>query len=183
MKKIVFLFSFLFLFFIGIGFAKASSQLIELDFFYSPACPHCADEEIFLKSFEIKYPEVKINKFSVAESDNIVALENKYAEYEVIADYRGMVPANFIHSVAGKKYFIGFDDSIGKNMEEYAVKLLSENADTSADANPAPATNDNLAVEQNNFLGWSITAAEYILFILIFIFGALIIRRYWHKKE
>jgi glutaredoxin-related protein len=183
MKNIIFLVSFLFLFFIGIGFAKATSQPIEFDFFYSPTCPHCAAEEVFLKSFEIKYPEVKINKFSVQESDNIVALENKYSEYEVVAEYKGMVPANFIHSATGKKYFIGFDDNAGKNMEEYVASLLAGNADATANTNPVPATSDNPVVGQNGFSGWGIAAIEYVLIILIIISGALIIKKYYFRKK
>ncbi|OGZ20048.1 MAG: hypothetical protein A2626_01820 [Candidatus Nealsonbacteria bacterium RIFCSPHIGHO2_01_FULL_38_55] len=175
MKKIIFLFLFAFLFLIGAGFAYADSQSVVIDFFYSPTCPHCAREENFLKELEKTKPGIQINRFSVSESDNITALEKKYEEYEVLVDYRGMVPATFIESAAGKKYYVGFDENVEKNIENCIAEFLTgDNCQTgdgvtSVESSTQASSKGNINIP---FIG-SVNVDKYSLPILAVVLGAL----------
>ena len=110
MKKIIF-FIFILLF---TTFNFVSAQEIEIDFFYSFTCPHCTEEKKFLDDFQERYPEVKINRYSVSDKEAVELLKNLYNEYQVPANHQGMVPITFTNN----KYFLGFNEKIGKNIEE-----------------------------------------------------------------
>jgi len=107
MKKLIILLLFL-------PVLVSAESVVQINFFYSPTCPHCAKEEKFLDDLEDKYPEITINRYSVAERDNIELLKQLYKDYNVSRDQYGMVPATFTNN----KYFIGFSDDIAKNIEE-----------------------------------------------------------------
>ncbi len=123
MRKLVYIFLLLFFLFNAFDFAlpvKAFSEdglaqenQIEIDFFYSPTCPHCAEEEKFLNRLEEEYPEIKINRFSVFDRNNLELLKESYKEYEVPVEYYGMVPATFTN----ERYFVGFNKEIGEAIE------------------------------------------------------------------
>ncbi len=68
---------------------------------------------IFLNELEKKYPEIKINRLSIYEKDNVGLLKEFYGKYNVPSEYYGMVPATFTN-----RYFIGFNEEIGKAIEE-----------------------------------------------------------------
>ncbi len=175
MKKVIFLFSILFLFFMGAGFAYADSQPVAIDFFYSPTCPHCAREENFLKGLEKTNPGIQISRFSISESDNIAVLEKKYKEYEVPVDYRGMVPASFIESAAGKKYYVGFDENVEKNIKNCIAEFSTGDNCQTGDgvASIGSSTHANLKGDVNiPFIG-NVNAGKYSLPILAVVLGAL----------
>lgn len=87
---------------------------IEINFFYSKTCPHCADENDFLDKLVEKYPsQLKIYRLPVSDSHSVEMLNDFYKEYEVSETKQGLVPATFI----GDKYFIGFSESIGQEIE------------------------------------------------------------------
>ncbi len=124
MKKFVFaIFVFIFLF-NAFDFALpveafsegglAQDIKVEINFFYSPTCPHCAEEEKFLNGLEEKYSEIKVNRFSVSNRNNIELLKEFYKEYEVPLEYYGMVPITFTN----ERYFLGFNEEIGKGLED-----------------------------------------------------------------
>lgn len=113
MKKLIFGILVLGFLFGVFGFALAQGKVIEINFFYSPTCPHCAKEWEFLKELEKKYPEIKINRLSIYEKDNVELLKEFYEKYNVPPEYYGMVPATFT-----SRYFIGFNEEIGKAIEE-----------------------------------------------------------------
>lgn len=112
MKKIIFaIFAAAFLF-NGAGLVFA--QDIEVDFFYSPTCPHCAKEKTFLRGLKERYPDLKINQYDVINNrDNQIILGDFYEKYDVPESLRGLVPATFTPT----KYFIGFDDKISEELE------------------------------------------------------------------
>ncbi len=114
MKKIIYIILFLFLLFNAFDFTLAQENQVEIDFFYSSICPHCAKEEKFLDELQDKYPEVKINRYIVSNRDNVGLLKEFYKEYDVPVEYYGMVPATFTDD----KYFIGFNEEIGKGIED-----------------------------------------------------------------
>jgi len=114
-KKQIFIKSFiaisLFLFLI---FNSVSAKsIIEINFFYSPTCPHCAEEEKFLDKLQEKYPDITINRYSVFEKSSLDLLKEFYKENEVAQEYQGMVPITFTNN----KYFVGFNERIGKDIE------------------------------------------------------------------
>ena len=112
MKKISF-FIFIFILLFN-AFNFVSAQQIEIDFFYSPMCPHCTEEKKFLNDFQERYPEVKINRYSTFDKESVELLKNLYNEYQVPANRQGMVPITFTNN----KYFVGFNEKIGKSIEE-----------------------------------------------------------------
>ena len=93
---------------------SVSAQTANIDFFFSPTCPHCAEEEIFLDNLQKEYPDIIINRYSVFESKNVELLKEYYKNYEVPKSYYGMVPATF----TAKEYFIGFTEKIGEDIKE-----------------------------------------------------------------
>ena len=113
MKKLIFTIFLFGLIFGAFNFVLAKEERIEINFFYSPTCAYCAKEWKFLDKLKEEYPEVKINRFSIFEKENIELLKKFYQEYKVPSVHYGMVPATFTN----KKYFIGFNEEIKKSIE------------------------------------------------------------------
>ncbi|MDI6603114.1 MAG: hypothetical protein QME57_03310, partial [Patescibacteria group bacterium] len=99
----------------------SQSGKIEINFFYSAICPHCAEEKEFLENLEKKYPEIEIKKYEVISSpENQEILKNFYEKYQVPKRERGYVPVTFTPT----KYFVGFNEQIGKEIESYIKECL-----------------------------------------------------------
>ncbi len=119
MKKIIL--SIITLIFLFGGFNFVSAQDVEIDFFYSPICPHCAREKIFLEELESEYPQIKINRYDVINSQENQRFLGEFCEkYKVPESLRGLVPATF----TPQKYFIGFDDKIAEEMKSCLEECL-----------------------------------------------------------
>lgn len=122
MKKTFAVFLGIFLFF---GFFSASAAGLELYFFYSPTCPHCAAENVFLDQIEGEYPDVIFHRFSVREEESRAVLKEMAERYGV-EKYIGLVPMTFV----GEDFFLGFDaEGIGGEMRasiERQVKIEQE---------------------------------------------------------
>ncbi len=94
--------------------AFAQAEKVQIDFFYSRTCPVCGQEEVFLQGIQDKYPDLQINRYEVTQSsENQALLKDFYTRYKVPENEQGWVPATFTPT----KYFIGFDEQIGKNIE------------------------------------------------------------------
>ena len=119
MKKLKLIFFILSLFFIS-NFVSAQEE-IEINFFYSRTCPHCAKEEIFLDKLEKKYPQIKINRYLIEDPKNIPFLKELCRECRV-EEYLGLVPIIFIE----KEPFSGFDNekNIGRKIENSVRQKL-----------------------------------------------------------
>ena len=100
-------------------FAK---EKIEIYFFYSLTCPHCAREKVFLEKLKEKYPEIDIKKFAISERKNVKLLKEFYENYKVPSQIQGYVPITFV----GEKYFWGFNEKIGQDIESYILKLIEK---------------------------------------------------------
>ena len=99
---------------LGTDFALARENSIEIDFFYSAICPHCAKEHEFLKELKTKYPEIEIKEYEVISSqENQKILDGFYEKYQVPQKDRGWVPVTFTPT----KYFIGFNEQVAKEIE------------------------------------------------------------------
>ncbi len=119
--KILFIAAFLSIFLLN-GFSVfAQGEPIEINFFYSATCPHCAAEEEFLKGLEKKYSEIKINRYEVvSDRENQKLLQDFFAKYKVPENEQGWVPATFTPT----KYFVGFNEQTGKDIESCLKECL-----------------------------------------------------------
>jgi len=121
MKRWIFLVLFL-IFTFGSFHFVFSQQNLEVYFFYSATCPHCAQEKKFLEEFEKKHPEIEVKKLGLFERENVKLLKEFYQNYKVPSQIQGFVPITFI----GEKYFLGFNEKIARDIESYVLKLVKE---------------------------------------------------------
>ena len=90
-------------------------------FFYSAICPHCAEEEEFLKELKNKYPELEIKKYEVFfHPENQKTLNEFYEKYQVPVGERGRVPVTFTPT----KYFVGFNEQVAFDIENCLKECL-----------------------------------------------------------
>lgn len=117
---ILFFLPFFFSFFIRSS-VFAQSDSVNLYFFWSHGCPHCAQERAFLGKLEQKHPRIKVFDFEITEDKENIELFKKVAE--------GLNTRSFAvpFTVIGKKYFIGWlnEETTGKEIEA-AVKCAVE---------------------------------------------------------
>jgi len=103
------------------GLAFSQTQKAQINFFYSAICPHCAEEEEFLKELEKKYPEIEIKKYEVFyQTENQNILRDFYEKYKVPEKEQGFVPVTFTPT----KYFVGFNEQIGAEIESCIKECL-----------------------------------------------------------
>lgn len=99
------------------------AKKIEINFFYSKTCPHCARENLYLDKLEKEHPEIEIKRYEISERKNIELLKRFYKNYSVLSSERGLVPATFIDDA----YFIGFSKEIKEKIENrLSRKTISE---------------------------------------------------------
>ena len=104
-----------------VDFSLAKQNQAEINFFFSAICPHCAKEEEFLENLEKKYPEIEIKEYEVISSqENQKILNEFYEKYQVPQKERGWVPVTFTPT----KYFIGFTEQIGAEIESCIKECL-----------------------------------------------------------
>ena len=105
------------------NFVFSQSEKIQINFFYSAVCPHCAEEKEFLDSLEKKYPEIEVKAYEViSNAENKEILNDFYEKYQVPTGRRGWVPVTFTPT----KYFIGFNQQIAKEIESCIKECLGE---------------------------------------------------------
>lgn len=104
----------------------------QINFFYSTTCPHCIEEENFLNALEIKYPEIKINRYEF--SKNIDLAKTFYSDYNVPSQEQGFIPITFIKD----RYFIGFDKKIGEDIEKYIQSSFENEGSYNANQTKIP---------------------------------------------
>ncbi len=122
-KKFKIFFGILFIIaFLSGGFSVlAQEKPVEVYFFYSATCPHCAAEKEFLKGLENQYPEIKIYQYEVVSNpENQKLLQEFYDKYRVPDNEKGFVPATFTPT----KYFVGFNQQIGEDIKNCLKECL-----------------------------------------------------------
>ena len=129
MKKYFWIF--ILVFFAGglfLHWVEAKEDPVTIYFFSSATCPHCAKEREFLNDLEKKYPEVNVVEYEVVyHPENVPILQEYYKKYNVPKNEQGRVPVTFTPT----KYFIGFNESIGKGIEGCIRECLGgEKADS-----------------------------------------------------
>jgi len=104
-------------------FSLAKEDKIDLYFFYSDTCPHCAKEKEFLNELEKKYPELVVKKYEVISSpENQQILKDFYEKYQVPKGEKGRIPVTFTPN----KYFIGFNQQTATEIENCLKECLGE---------------------------------------------------------
>ena len=103
-------------------FSVYSEKSVEINFFYSPSCPHCIKENKFLDKLGEKYPEIKINRYSISNPENVEILKGFCQKCSEAQPYLGSVPLTFI----GDDFIPGFDNekNIGIDIENAVRKQL-----------------------------------------------------------
>lgn len=121
-KKLIFVILILSL--CSFDFVFSQTEKIEINFFYSAICPHCAEEKEFLKNLEKKYPEIEVKEYEIIyNSENQKILKDFYEKYEVPEKERGWVPVTFTPT----KYFLGFNQQVAENIENCLKACIGEN--------------------------------------------------------
>lgn len=121
MKKIILII--LLIIFLGLAanFSFGKEKLAEINFFYSPFCPHCLKEKEFLYKLKEKYPEIEIKEYDlISFPENKEILIEFYKIYQVPKKDWGLVPVTFTPT----EYFIGFNQRIGKEIESCIKECL-----------------------------------------------------------
>jgi len=81
-RKLIFFFLILFFILGGFNLSFAQTEKVEIHFFYSAICPHCAEEEEFLQTLKEKYPEIEIKEYEVFyHVENQKILNDFYEKY------------------------------------------------------------------------------------------------------
>jgi len=94
---------------------------LQVDFFYMPTCPHCAEQKPLNEKLMVEFPEVKFIYHDVTSSDGAVLLRQMAAERGIDTSTLG-VPATFF----GNKSFIGYESegTTGKQIRDAIAGCL-----------------------------------------------------------
>lgn len=103
--------------------SKIEEEKINLYFFRMDGCPHCAEEEIWLKDIKENYNdylnvyeyEVKNNKTNRKYYNDVKKVLND--------DVTKSVP----YTVIGKTYFVGFSEAVSVQIENKIKELINDN--------------------------------------------------------
>lgn len=87
-------------------------------FFWGEGCPHCASEKTFMKDLARRYPQIKVEDFETWNH------KENHALFIKIADAFGFEPRGVPTTFIGERYWIGFNEAMGAEMEAYAVACL-----------------------------------------------------------
>ncbi len=104
MKKIFFSLAILFLPFFSVLPAQAEDSVVNVYFFNSDGCPHCAKEEVFLDNLVDQYPDIEVFNFELSKSSENQELFQEVGQF-LQADISG-VP----FTIVGGQYFPGYGD-------------------------------------------------------------------------
>jgi len=91
---------------------SAQETDLELYFFYSETCPHCADEKKFLNEIKGQYPQVEFKWYIASAFESQDILESLIEKHQA-ERYQGLVPLTFV----GEDFFVGFDSPERKGEE------------------------------------------------------------------
>lgn len=115
------------LFFACFGPVKAEdAKKVEIDFFSSPTCPHCASQKKYFKELQNQYPEIVINEYDFSGNTELAGA--KYQEYNVPQNQQGLIPLTFIKD--SDIFFVGFNDKIAKDIVSYVEGREIEESST-----------------------------------------------------
>ncbi|MBU0646125.1 hypothetical protein KJ611_01445 [Patescibacteria group bacterium] len=158
--------------------SEPEAQTVNLYFFRGEGCPHCADEELYLKELVKSYPEVAVKDFEIWYS-----AENRNLMKEVA----NLMQANVTgvpFTIIGDRYWIGWQNNYGTEFVKAIENIKSgETADPVGDLlkgkiEEAPTPVDEPEAERVSktidlpLIG-EINSASFSLPVLTIIIGAL----------
>jgi len=114
--------------FISLFAFKTYAQTLDVLFFYSDACPHCAKEEVFLDKLEKKYLELNIQRYEVTNNKDNQELFRETAHR--LNQLATSVPFTVINDQVIVGY--GSDRTTGKQIEDTIKSALGKNGEISA---------------------------------------------------
>jgi len=95
-----------------------SAEIINIQLFYSPTCPHCASAKEYFNNLKKDYDQIKINEYEVSKNNKL--LVEYYRKYNVPAESQGFVPVIFTKN----NFFVGFNDDISRSIKQNIVDLI-----------------------------------------------------------
>ncbi len=99
--------------------AEETEAKIEVYFFYSQTCPHCADEEEFLDVMGEKYPQIIVYRYLDRDPQGS-ELMKRLCQDCMVEQYIGLVPMTFVDG----EFFLGFDSKDGVGIKiENAIRV------------------------------------------------------------
>ena len=107
------------LFLLSLSSVYAQNQVVVYQF-YGRGCPHCAQEDIFLKELEEKYPELEVRSFDIYFNNNNRVLFQEMAD-AFNTEIQG-VPTLFING----KVIVGFSNIISTSIEQEVKKCIEQ---------------------------------------------------------
>jgi thiol-disulfide isomerase/thioredoxin len=115
-KKIIAIFFVLFFLFIP-DLVSAQENKVNIYFFWSQSCPHCAKEKAFLQEIAPKYPNLVLHDYEVNLTENYSLLQKIGDELNIVT---GGVPITII----GNSHFVGYldDETTGQTI----INLIEE---------------------------------------------------------
>ncbi|HUV46997.1 MAG TPA: hypothetical protein VMW29_02575 [Candidatus Bathyarchaeia archaeon] len=104
--------------------AFGQENKINLYFFWSQSCPHCAREKIFLEKLDRKYPQLNIVNLEISQAESIELWKEAGTKLGI-----GIGPTPL--TIIGNHHFVGFLDekTTGEQIEK-AVKDVFKNGCT-----------------------------------------------------
>lgn len=148
--------------------AEETQKRPEVNFFYTTTCPYCAQEKIFLRELEKKYPEIEIKKFELS-GGNIELLKEFYQNYKIPQELWGSVPITFID----EQYFLGFNEEISKEIEDGIIGLIQKIPKESNKQKASPREATAISLEKEMYLPilGKIDPTKYSLPVLTIVLG------------
>jgi len=104
-----------------------TEKKVAIYFFWGDGCPHCDNQKSFMAKWIEKYPDIEIKTYETWGNDsNKAILEGLAKAYG--ANVQG-VPMTFI----GDKYWVGYNDGLGAEMENKINECLANACENPGD--------------------------------------------------
>lgn len=97
-------------------FAKENNQ-VRLYLFHGEGCQHCTDEKEFIEKLEKKYNNLKVFSYEVWGNTEF------NAKMKEIKSLFSVSSPGVPFTVIGDKYFLGFNESIGRQIEQAIIRF------------------------------------------------------------
>jgi glutaredoxin len=121
MRKFLIIFSIILFSFLGIFSISDASEPVNAYLFTAEGCPHCAKEQIFLKSIQEKYSNLEIKSFEISKNaQNVLYIQE-------VAKALGVSAGSVPFLIIGDQPFIGFSEKLSPSVIEAKIKECSEN--------------------------------------------------------
>lgn len=98
-----------------------ATNTVDIYFFYSSTCQHCAAEEVALDELQAKYSNLKIHSYEVFHNDR------NYDLFQDVASFLDVNVKGVPFTVIGEYHYSGYDENNTKDLLETKIKYYSDN--------------------------------------------------------